>query len=503
MACPDTQEESKASHTTPGMTTTGNTALVLGFVAFLGVVMILEQHLWDVPTRMASEERRDNASRGALLSYNTNSSFHGSGHQGNSTGGRPGTTKQGDRTVIGHWKQPQQPRTGKQTQIHLSLGETAEAPSLYITWSTSRPSNTSSVELWRANEREENAKIYHGRARDTVQVRNSYVHRVHVGHLEPNVPLCYSVVNDEEKSPATIIRVYEGHHFGLPMAVFGDLGLTNAVSLEPLKADAREGKFNLAVHAGDIAYTLNRGGDGFLKKIEPIASKFPYHVVPGNHDMGSSLKHLRDRFSMPHGGLPNGNQWHSFDFGGIHVTMISTEVWHKRRSANIDRQYRWIEADLHNASRPARRSKVPFIVVVGHRPMYCSAGHAECHNVRNPVRKGSHGIEHLLQRYNVDMYFAGHVHAYERSLPVYDDKFEQQTDHHHYVKPNSTVHITIGNAGSKYKTMTMKVKKPWTAQQVRGYGYGRLTAVSPNELLWEYVDGKSRTVADYVRIKKS
>lgn len=39
--------------------------------------------------------------------------------------------------------------------------------------------------------------------------------------------------------------------------------------------------------------------------------------------------------------------------------------------------------------------------------------------------------------------------------------------------------------------------------QINSYGYGRLTAVSKNELLWEHVDAKTRNVTDYVRIEKA
>eukprot|EP01138_Halocafeteria_seosinensis_P012631 gb/GECG01012905.1/.p1 GENE.gb/GECG01012905.1/~~gb/GECG01012905.1/.p1 ORF type:complete len:433 (+),score=36.18 gb/GECG01012905.1/:1-1299(+) len=268
------------------------------------------------------------------------------------------------------WKTPQQPRRGDQAQIRLSLGEAAQAPSLYITWCTSWPSNSSSVEVWRADEPEENARTFRGRALDSIKVGGFYVHRVHISNLETNVPLYYSVVNQDAKSPAKPFRVYEPNQLSLPMAIFGDLGVSNGVSREPLIADAREDKFKLAVHAGDMAYMLHRLGDTFLKGVEPITSKVPYHVIPGNHD---SLKHIRDRFTMPHNeNGRTGNQWHSFDFGGIHVTMISTEVYHTGKQNDVLGQYRWMEADLQKASIPENRKKIPFVVVVGHRPIYCS-----------------------------------------------------------------------------------------------------------------------------------
>ena len=42
----------------------------------------------------------------------------------------------------------------------------------------------------------------------------------------------------------------------LPVAIFGDLGVTNAVAVPALKGDVQKGKFKLAVHAGDIAVSI-------------------------------------------------------------------------------------------------------------------------------------------------------------------------------------------------------------------------------------------------------
>ena len=38
----------------------------------------------------------------------------------------------------------------------------------------------------------------------------------------------------------------------------------------------------------------------------------------------------------------------------------------------IIRQYLWLEKDLKEASKPENRSKRPWIIIFGHRPMYCS-----------------------------------------------------------------------------------------------------------------------------------
>ena len=58
------------------------------------------------------------------------------------------------------------------------------------------------------------------------------------------------------------------------------------------------------------------------------------------------------------------NWRHSYDFGMVHMVMFSTE--HDFRPGSP--QYIWLENDLKNVDR----TKTPFVIVSGHRPMYCS-----------------------------------------------------------------------------------------------------------------------------------
>ena len=61
-------------------------------------------------------------------------------------------------------------------------------------------------------------------------------------------------------------------------------------------------------------------------------------------------------------------QWFSYDHGGVHFASVSTEHDYSIGSP----QWQWLQSDLRKAAAPAQRVRVPWIVVVGHRPMYCS-----------------------------------------------------------------------------------------------------------------------------------
>ena len=79
-------------------------------------------------------------------------------------------------------------------------------------------------------------------------------------------------------------------------------------------------------------------------------------------------------------------------------------------------QHAWIEADLAEATD--NRNRTPWLVVVGHRPLYCSSRTFADRCTVEATRYRSY-LEHLLHRYKIDIYMCGHNHQYERSYPVF------------------------------------------------------------------------------------
>lgn len=87
---------------------------------------------------------------------------------------------------------------------------------------------------------------------------------------------------------------------GHRLAVFGDMGAENARSLNKLQALAANDAIDAVLHVGDIAYDLSCNGDEFFRQVEPVASKMPYMVCPGNHEIEMKFFHnYVYRFNMP------------------------------------------------------------------------------------------------------------------------------------------------------------------------------------------------------------
>ena len=159
------------------------------------------------------------------------------------------------------------------------------------------------------------------------------------------------------------------------IAVYGDMGSENPQSLPRLQQEAQEGRYDAIFHVGDFGYDLyeedGKLGDRFMRQIEPIAAFVPYMTSVGNHEEKYKFSHYKSRFSMP--GTENGLMY-SFNLGPAHFISISTEFYYfiNYGFKQIAIQYEWLIRDLEEANAHENRTIRPWIIIMGHRPMYCS-----------------------------------------------------------------------------------------------------------------------------------
>ena len=77
---------------------------------------------------------------------------------------------------------------------------------------------------------------------------------------------------------------------------------------------------------------------------------------------------------MP-GGSDNSSLFYSFNIGPAHIISFSTEYYFYGWMYGFDSviaQYNWLKKDLEMANTLQNRSVRPWIITMGHRPMYCS-----------------------------------------------------------------------------------------------------------------------------------
>jgi len=236
--------------------------------------------------------------------------------------------------------------------------------------------------------------------------------------------------------------------------------------------------------------------------------------------------------------------WYSYDYGLAHFISVNTETDFKGAGEEhhgdsgvipaggfgTDGEYlAWLEADLAKAN--ASRNLRPWIFAGGHKPLYSAGGTGGSLNT---------AIEAMFHKYKVDVYFAGHLHSYARSLPVYDKQPDTtQQDKSHYINPAYTSHVLVGGAGcdemdpraqfsadancsgssgqiegcelsNSFPPVPVQPKlseksstgAAWNVYDDAQFGTGVLTVFNATTMQWRYIHSEDMSVADEFYITK-
>jgi len=170
-----------------------------------------------------------------------------------------------------------------------------------------------------------------------------------------------------------------------------------------------------------------------------------------------------------------------------------------------DQQINWLIKDL----RSVNRKKTPWVIVgqcfpfnpcrsfsltcvlAGHRPSYISSENCpEC----------LQAFESTLNQFSVDLVLAGHVHAYERTAPI----FNGTVDPNELNNPKFPLYITNGAAGHYDGLDSLdSVLAPFSRAAIdTHYGWSRLTFHNCTHLTHEFVRSADGSVLDSATLFK-
>lgn len=397
-------------------------------------------------------------------------------------------------------------------QVHISFGKNVSE--VVVTWSTFNDTQESLVEYGIGGmilQEKGASKVFidGGSASHT-----QYIHTVTLKNLSPNSKYVYHCGSNMGWSAEFWFNtVPTDENWSPSLAIYGDMGNENAQSLGRLQEETQRGLYDAILHVGDFAYDMNTNnaevGDQFMRQIESVAAYVPYMTCPGNHEEKYNFSNYAARFSMP---LGNDIPYFSFNLGPLHIISISTELYYFMNYGMkaLVNQYEWLVNDLKEATLPENRIKRPWIIIMGHRPMYCSDDDSDdCRHFETLTRVGLpflhfFGIEPLMYDYGVDLAIWAHEHSYERLWPLYDYKVYNGSYEAPYVNPKAPVHIITGSAGCKEGTDTFVKPQPnWSAFVTSDYGYTRMKAFNKTHLYLEQVsDDKQGAIVDTFWIVK-
>lgn len=183
--------------------------------------------------------------------------------------------------------------------------------------------------------------------------------------------------------------------------------------------------------------------------------------------------------------------WYSFDFGPIHFLEYSTEHDFSIGSA----QYRFINEDLKSVNR----SKTPWIIVGGHRPIYIDSIFARWPDGDLEVAFAlKQALEPLFYKYKVDLTWHGHHHSYQRTCPVYR---EQCMGYREDGTARAPVHMVIGHAGAGLCYNIQPRRPPYFEKVIIEHGYSRIFA-NGTRLHMEVLYDRDQRLMDSLTLQK-
>jgi len=144
----------------------------------------------------------------------------------------------------------------------------------------------------------------------------------------------------------------------------------------------------------------------------------------------------------------------------------------------IRRQFEFLEQDLIKANK--NRENVPWIVVNGHRSMYCSCDN-DCVSEAEQQRLGPWSNGTYDQ--GVDLFVNGHEHNVERNWPTYQGKSTPSNEN-----PNAPIYIVTGAAGCKELHEPFVLPQPpRSAFRSNTFGYSRMIVHNSSHVRWQQV----------------
>ncbi|OWZ23938.1 Iron(III)-zinc(II) purple acid phosphatase [Phytophthora megakarya] len=362
-------------------------------------------------------------------------------------------------------------RTSNTEELELRLGMT-------ISWATDRKTATSSVryglskdELSSVQLAEEPCEQY-----DFCSYTSPWLHHVTIpgDKLSPDTTYYYQC-GDAAGGWSTVYSfktaIPVGSEAPQTFGIIGDLGQTEYSRQTVRHLAGYQTKMSAIVCAGDLSYADSEQyrWDRWGKLMEPLIARMPWMIAPGNHEMElpcqpdvSEFVAYQTRFRMPYereNRLQRRNLYYGFRVGFVHFIILTPYV----DSTSTSLQYEWVQQEFQRVDR----SITPWVVVIMHGPWYNSN---TAHQGMEPHMGMKKNMEDILYRNKVDVIVAGHVHAYERSHPVYEEKVVQ----------DGPVYVVLGDAGNRegLAPTYFDPQPEWSAFRQADYGFSMLNVIN-------------------------
>ncbi|XP_057538559.1 bifunctional purple acid phosphatase 26-like isoform X1 [Amaranthus tricolor] len=375
-------------------------------------------------------------------------------------------------------------------QVHITQGD-YDGKAVIISWVTPDKPGSSKVQYGTSED------DFQFTAEGTVsnysfyKYNSGYIHHCLIDGLEYDKKYYYKIGSDDSarkfwfQTPPKI-DPNSSYKFG----IIGDLGQTYN-SLSTLEHYLQSGA-QTVLFVGDLSYAdichrndIGMRWDTWGRFVEKIAAYQPWIWSAGNHEieymptLGELIpfKSYLQRYATPYAASQSSSPlWYAVRRASAHIIVLSSYSPFVKYTP----QWIWLKQELKRVDR----EKTPWLIVLTHVPIYSSN---EAHFMEGESMRAV--FEKWFVRHRVDVVFAGHVHAYERSYRISNIQYNVSTGERYPVPDKAApVYITIGDGGNQ-EGLAGKFRDPqpeYSAFREASYGHATLEIKNRTHALYHW-----------------
>ncbi|RWR74377.1 purple acid phosphatase [Cinnamomum micranthum f. kanehirae] len=335
-------------------------------------------------------------------------------------------------------------------QVHITQGDHV-GKGVIISWVTMDEPGSNMVLYWRSKSKQKFQKKGTVTSYKFYNYTSGYIHHCTIKHLEYDTLYFYEVGIGHTprqfwfRTPPSI-----GPDVPYTFGLIGDLG-QSFDSNRTLSHYESNPNGQTVLFVGDLSYADNYPfhdnvrWDTWGRFVERSAAYQPWIWTAGNHEIdfdpeiGETVpfKPYTHRYHVPYKASESTSPfWYSIKRASAYIIVLASYSAYGKYTP----QYKWLESELPKVNR----SETPWLIVLMHSPWYNSYNYHYMEGESMRVR-----YEAWFVKYKVDVVFAGHVHAYERSERVSNIAYNIVNAKCSPVPDESApVYITIGDGGN-------------------------------------------------------
>lgn len=314
---------------------------------------------------------------------------------------------------------------------------------------------------------------------------SSYVHEVKLENLKPETQYFYQTVATDDVGKtieSEVLTFQTANQFETPFsfAIISDTQGNPKVSGKVAEY-AWAQRPNFLLHAGDLVSTGTNDGhwkDHFFPSMHPLVGRVAFFPVLGNHEVNA--RNYYDYMS-----LPGKEYFYKFQYGNTDFFMIDT-------NKNVDagsEQYAWLD-------RALSKSKATWKIVCHHHPAYSSDenDYGDLWKTNRSTRGDARvrKLTKLYDKHEVDIVWCGHIHSYERTWHIRNNKVVAEN--------KGTMYMVTGGGGGGLETAGPV--KPYFQNNVRHGHHYCMVSVNGGTLEFKAFDLEN-SLFDYLKLTKS